>query len=250
MTKYKRTRRTGLIDPLSLHSVYNGYDSLILSDSPVGFWPMQEAGGNVIDISGNNHTGTKVGAGNINYQASGPAGDINSIEFPGITATGFSVANNVAWSSGSFTIEGWVYLDSLAVYPFWLAKQRTSSFHEHSAAIHYTSGYQAVVTQSSDVAWMSALSSSTPLFETWLHQVVVMDATIPSLTVYVNGVVVAQDTTTSGSRSSAGTGVLGLGYRPGLNGDNYAMKGRLTMLAFYDYTLTPTQIANHHSAMQ
>ncbi|MCA9343299.1 hypothetical protein KC950_04815, partial [Candidatus Saccharibacteria bacterium] len=63
----------------------------------------------------------------------------------------------------------------------------------------------------------------------------------------VDGVSVGSAGSSSGTRASNSSGLLSIGHGPAVAGRSW--NGRMAMVAFYNYVLTPTQISNHYSAM-
>lgn len=81
------------------------YLDLVLADEPAAFWPMQEASGNLIDVTGNGHTLVPAGSGHA-YGADGPVEGVAAV---GVSGSGhWQAASAAAWSSREFTLEAWV----------------------------------------------------------------------------------------------------------------------------------------------
>lgn len=84
------------------------YLALVLADEPAAFWPMQEASGNLIDVTGNGHTLVPAGSGH-SYGADGPVEGVAAV---GVSGSGhWQAASAAAWSAREFTLEAWVRFD-------------------------------------------------------------------------------------------------------------------------------------------
>lgn len=231
------------------------YPDFVMADGPAAFWPMQESSGDLQDVTGNGHTGTKVGSGGVTYAASGP-GPHNAIEFAGSSGVGYSAADANVWSSGSFTAEAWIYLDSSffsgQYARYFIAKHYATTTHEWFAMVEDTGGGRltAQVNNWSDTNYRNKLLASWgPPTTTWKHVVMVYTGGgVNTVTLYVDGTAVVSAGTTSGSRQPNGAGVLSIGHSPAVASRSW--KGRLSMVAFYDYALTADKVAIHYGAMQ
>lgn len=249
MTIYRRDRNTGKIDQ-SAESVAT-YESAVLVDSPVAFWPMQEASGDLVDIVASRDA-ILTGTGSVTYSQSGPGG-LSSIEFPGTGGTHFAAADNDVWSPTSLTVEVWLYLsgDWGAGQRFWGSKHAGSGAYSEWLAIIYGSpsfqSYNQITTTSAtDYRLVDAPVSLTQ--ESWHHMALVYEDPSTTLSTYLDGSFVASDNVGSGTRRGNSSGSFCIGYLPGAP-TTESWKGRMSHFAFYSYALTPTQISNHYSAI-
>lgn len=84
------------------------YELQVLSDQPVGYWKMGDASGSLVDSSGNSRNASFT-EGSPLYQQEDPWGGTDAVGFNG--STFFSVADHNDWSSASFSVEGWFFVD-------------------------------------------------------------------------------------------------------------------------------------------
>lgn len=249
MTDYHRHRVTGKIDQ-SAEKIVN-YEDIVLADSPVAFWPMQEASGDLVDVVAARNA-VLTGTSTVTYSQSGPGG-MSSVEFPGTGGTHFSVNDNDVWSPDSLSAEAWLYLsgDWGAGQRFWGSKHAGSgAYSEWLGLIYNPPSFKSYnqITTTSATSWRLVNASVSITQETWHYMVFTYDNSTTTLTTYLDGNFVASDNTGSGTRRGNSSGQLNIGYLQGTGGTE-AWKGRISHFAFYDYVLTSTQISNHYSAM-
>lgn len=87
------------------------YQREVMRDTPRAFWPLQDASGNPVDVSGNGLNMTTI-VGTPDYRQTGPFGDDYSI----LTASGESIATSTQVSvvQNDFTMEMWLYIEAVA----------------------------------------------------------------------------------------------------------------------------------------
>ena len=228
------------------------YEHSVLLDGPSAFWPMQETSGDLTDVTGNGYVATKVGSGGVTYLADGPSASVKSIEFAGSSGVGYSAADNNLWSSTNFTVEGWIYLASsfFGAQParYFLTKHSSGVANEWFTMIENASGRRIIaqVCNTADTTWANKIDGPTWGAEsTWYH--VAWSLSSSTVTLYVNGAPVGSSGGYSGSRATNASGVLSIGHGPAVAGRSW--NGRMSMVAFYDYTLTQPQIQAHYEAM-
>lgn len=229
------------------------YSTVVLGDSPSAFWPMQEASGDLADITVGARTATKAGSGGVTYAVGGPAPGVKAVEFAGSSGVGFSAADDALWSTTNFTVEAWAYLGAsffsgqYARYVF--GKHAGGVTSEFFVQVEDTAGGRltAQVPNSGETNWANKLLGSWgPPTGSWHHIVMVLSGS--TVTLYLDGASVGSSGSSSGSRRGNSAGVFGIGHNPAVA--SRAWKGRITMAAFYNYALTSGQVTKHYGAMR
>jgi hypothetical protein len=227
------------------------YEQIVLADSPVAFWPMQEASGSIIDSLAS-RSGASVGSAKT-YQQSGPVTGVNSISFDGSSSSGFSVADDNLWSSTSFSVEGWVYMSSAFLsgqsLRYWFAKEYSGYNEWQMMVSDYGGGairHAGAVKNTIDTAFAQTDDPTNRTEQTWYHVVCTFNGSSTGVILYINGSQV-DASAGSGSRRPNGSGVLTIGWSPDVAARSW--KGRLSMIAFYSSVLTPGQVLAHYQAM-
>jgi hypothetical protein len=222
----------------------NPFSSLILSDSPVAYWKLDEASGTMmIDSTANAHNGTYTAVG-ITYQAVGailPNPDY-AVAFNG-TSGASTVANSAALNPPAVSAEAWIYPTSYAnSYARILDKGGDCDGGGYDLEFNAVSlnGVRWVIW---DVSSPNNLDSDAvvPLNQ-WTHVVGTFDGT--NMKMYVNGVLQSQHPTATMSVNSQ---ALTIGVENGTCTQNY-FPGTLDELAIYDHVLTALQVARHYHA--
>jgi hypothetical protein len=225
------------------------YYSAILADSPVAFWPLDEASGTTaFDQSGNGFNGA--------HQNTPTPGILGPI--PGLTATDFNedqteyttVATNalmhVANGNNAWSLESWFrsqtfgagdFRDPAILCPvydgtrvdfllgFWNGVGVTNK-----ASVNFFAGG----------AWQTCLGTTALNDQVWHHLVGTYDGT--DLQINVNGNV--ENTVTTGADPTAGTGDILIARKWDLVTSVHA---KLFGLAIYDHKLAQDRIRAHHA---
>jgi chitodextrinase len=192
-------------------------------------------GTTVTDLSGNNLTGTIVGA---TWTTQGKYG--NALSFNG-TSSYVDLGNPTALQlTGSMTLEAWV-------------KAAASSTNDGQviAKSNDSSGWQLKTTSDTGVATFGAsvtnssgvrakrFSTTTPSLNVWYHVAEVYNATAKTLDIYVNGVL--NDGSLQGTVPAANLNALvnaNIGRRSG----GYYFNGVIDEIRIYNRTLSATEI--------
>ena len=209
------------------------YALVVLADRPTLYWRMNETGGTVVaDASGNGHPGTLVGGA---WGVPSPLDDGTALHLQftdSITTPSFASAQ-----TAPFTVECWLNRYGLAAPVLWegvFAKTTNSGwgdgfgmfFHQAPKPWH---------------AWVGNYSTQYVPFDmntgVWVHFVMAYDGT--TLRVYLNGLLVGSAAVTSPPISNAAS--LAVGNFVGSN----PYRGDIDEFAFYNYALSPEQIATH-----
>jgi hypothetical protein len=234
------------------------YISEVLADTPLGFWPLDEAGGTTAtDISGNARHGTYVNPGSIVFRDltremdEGNAGDVlldntgGNLGYVQVPGTGLETA--------SFTVEGWCKspfqdFDGGAVgVLFSMSKagvRRWSLLHDVSTTRRWFAAVTGAVSPSMfyPVGGPGGMGN----FD-WYH--VVLTFTASTFEFWVNGELVASNAV--GILTTTGTDfIIGADLQNLANGWGQSVRGPggVHMVALYDHVLTETRIKAHYNA--
>lgn len=216
------------------------YQTVILADGPWGFWPL---GSNANDISGNGRNGTTNGG--VTYSQGSllnPSADMSgaSALFNGsngyisLPTTGLP-SGNAAWS-----LEGWASP---------LSGSLDNNYHTITGFGTYGTQYQMadMPVHASGLIFsgfaFDSNSTRAPVGAGIPYHCVVTWDGVQTATIYLNGV---PATTVTGHALAVVIGSASIGRNPSNSQDWFS--GYIQNVAFYTYTLTPTQVLNHYLA--
>lgn len=207
------------------------YRAKLLADSPLAYWRMNEASGNLVDSSGNSKTATAAGTA-ATYLAPSlvPNENDRSIRFADNTNR-FDAGDDADFELQTFSVEAWVYrtgttpstqniMSKWATDGWRFSLLNTGTFRFHLR-------FNALTAD-------SILAANTPYH-------VVATVTPTTINLYVNGVL---DGTGAGATINYATETVMVG-----NDNNLAtgFVGILDEVAFYTTELTAVQVANHYN---
>lgn len=219
-----------------------GYDSVILSDHPIAYYPLNEASGKTaMDASGNKNNGTFQGAVELNHRA--PYGIKTAIKVGGSGYLASPLLSNI----GVFTLEVWANFTSQSGCLFAIASEALLANEAFQAAYFATTGnsYNAIFNTNQSQAG-TAGTWGQGFGEKFYHYVwsFALDATN---IFYVDNASFGASASTAAIDSGYvtwGAGNVSAWYNS--NGDY--VYGLLAKAAIYDYILTPEQILSHYNA--
>lgn len=221
------------------------YDSVVLADSPVGYWKLNDTSGTTaVDSSTNANNGTYHG-GFILLGANGIAnlsggvllnGTSGYISVPAISAYNVTTA----WS-----VEGWAMINSLPnASPNFITEMFTGGSNPVSFGLGInvdgSNSGAFEVSYYTGSSWQSALG---PQYYINLPVYLVGTYDGTNLNLYINGVLVVTATPAAHVASNDGL-VLGAGN----TGTNGFLKGILSSVALYNTVLTAAKIRAHYLA--
>ncbi|WP_168118835.1 LamG domain-containing protein [Paenibacillus sp. HB172176] len=241
---------------------YSSYDSAVLADDPVGYWPLSPSEDEDQTSSGLDGTFTGSPAATTL-----PNGD-DAVVFNGVDQY-FTIPDHdllEVTTTGILTIEAWMRPDTLQFtdsegsgYVHWMGKG-TSGQHSWVARIYnYTnaenrpnriSGYSFNLTGGLGAGsyFQDAIAAGE-----WIHYTLVINTVDTSATyptgytkLYKNGVLRDTDSLT-GYSIVPGNGTAPM--RIGTRDFNSFFEGAVGKVAVYDYELTAAQLAAHYAAM-
>ena len=224
------------------------YQSAVLSDNPLGYWPLDLTDPNApdgiaTDLSGNGNYGAYEGITPSGNLVAGPAPYItNAVSFNGSGYVYLGSGNNPNYLNftGPTTIEAWAQVASLspAALGDIVAKGYDGDYYDQEIALRQDAsgnpyyGYFGT-------GGVSGGQQNT----SWVYLVLANDGANDNL--YINGVLVASspDTTGSISFSEFVPWAIGNGTDAG-NGRTF--NGNICQVAIYNYGLSQSQVLNHY----
>lgn len=209
----------------------------IMLDSPVGYWPLDEASGSTAnDRSGNGRNGTPtVGV----TPHPGHAG-MRAYDFDGGSGHNVSIAHNAALNlTTDLTVEWWFYLDTF-VSNAGMGKSLAWRFD------HGTDGIYFYLEQNSGSFWRYARLGMASYTGAVHHVVASFDSVANTFAFVLDGVVTAPVATggPTGTRGTSDTSALLLGQYP-LFG---TIDGRMWDVALYNTVLSAARAKVHYQA--
>jgi hypothetical protein len=236
---YGRQRRPGRTRiPGALLAAPGDYQSIVLADSPVAFWPMQDTSGDLVDIAGT-FDASPAGSGH-SYEQTGPSATVKAVTLDG--SNSFTVADDDVFSPDSFTLETWLYFSSSGIR--WaMSKRPNSSSGSYEYHLLWVSDVWALEMGTGSASFLEVIASDANPYDRWRHVVGTYDDATGTGNLYIDGVLGGTDTS-SGSRVGNTAATLQIGAQL-----STSFTGSMSMTAFYDYALTGAQVATHHAAM-
>ena len=220
------------------------YPAEILSDSPLGYWELDETSGSTAaDSSGNGNTLT-IGGG-ISLDQPPLITEGGCISVPGLA--NLSRSGSLLSGENDATIECWVDLDDVTDY----ATIIDFGGSGNGLSIQVEDGvvYGVHASGGSPIVVSSAVSTGTTY-----HVVLVLDTVNDTLTLFVNGSQVDQVADTENSASGTGDTGIGGTQQNTLRHDGTIssgaptdeMDGRIDEVAVYGAALSSTRITAHY----
>ena len=229
----------------------SAYESAILADHPIGFWPLDlsvdtnvNSGGFYIasDLSGNTNAGQYLYAS----AAAGPTAYItNAVSFDGqLTYVDLSPGSNTALLNfgGRITMEAWVQPATTQPTSGWgdiIAKGYDGSQNNDELATRVSGGNFFVGTYGTAGSVGAAYTATT----NWTYLVTTWDGT--NWNIYVNGALKATSPDTVGALNFSDHWAIGDGT---VSGNGRLFPGNICQVALYTNALTPNQVLSHYFA--
>jgi len=232
----------GLLYSASKRTLLSGalaYQSMILSEQPVGYWRLGETSGLYADLSGNGvnlsiNGGVTRGVTGLLTGNADPATSFN-----GTTGyLSYSTMPPQLSSVGAVSVEAWINPNS------WLDFSGRAIARQDGQA-QYTMLVQngALVFNwfGSDLAWHAIQASNVLSLNAAQYVVITRDANL-NVRFYVNGILVGVPTATIAPGPATGGWDIG-----GLSFGQW-FSGVIDEVAVFNYTMTQSQITAHHNA--
>lgn len=211
----------------------SSYSSIILADTPIRYYRLNERSGtSVADLGSQGQNGTITGA--VTLGATGLLANDGDGSYLWDGTTEYITCPSAGISSGSFSLEAWVRLTGLGSVG---ANLYGTIFGLSSTArLLYNTSTGKFLTQQGG----TYLSTGSYALSRVHHVVLVWNGTSESF--WVDGI---QDSTFAASPAPTWTGA----FLVGINSDiaNYAFVGNIDEIAIYNYALSSTQITTHYT---
>jgi hypothetical protein len=152
----------------------------------VGWWRLEENGGNATDSSGNNNTLTETSgtvpavAGKIANGRDFEAGDTEYLEITDASQTGLDI-------TGEITLAAWVKLESNGIDQIAFGKYKRMSGKRAYAMQVYTDNKVYFTLSANGTAYTQAISTSTLNTAIWYHIAATLNQATDLMQVYING---------------------------------------------------------------
>ncbi len=245
---YGRQRMTGKIDSLARTSL-TFKDAVLADSSPAGLWLLNEtnlSGANVWqDTSGNfRHAIDQTDTNNPTPTQTNLAGDLSSCAvFDGINDR-IAVAHNPAFNATMVSVEAWVKAT---------ASLYILSRYDNYASFSVNSFNTWINGTGTGITRYSGGNSTTYTSNTiinngqWHHVVWTYQSGTGGYILYIDGILVDQQTTSGTINSSSYPLVIGTGYQGGTHTVFYP--GSLSGVAYYPgIILNQIQVSSHYNA--
>jgi len=236
------------------------YKTLVMSDTPLAYYYLNETGGTAAaDATGNGNGGSYNGTFTLG-QSGGVSNDPgSSVLFS--TSGGHMDSSVTSGSDGSFlalTMEAWVNFASVSGNQHVMGRTTGNSsysntgsmgivLNDYTAAAHFGMHLNIQGTSSCNdgggdcrIDCGTALSAST-----WYHIAVTYNSS-GNVVCYTNGVQTATASWPSGGVASLSSGFFRVGEWTNSGGSQYPMGGNVQDAAFYSQALSAAQIRNHY----
>lgn len=229
-------------------SAFASYATTVIADTPLIYYRLGESSGtSATDSSGNSHTGV-YSSSNITYAQTGL--------LTGDTATSVAIASGgymdteqislIAPNMGNFSIECWMKSSATSLQVMFGAADSSLLNDNYWMGINSTVGKASFSAKNSANSSGVTTTSSATVNDGQRHYLAgTMNGA--TMTIYVDGSASGTPATWVTGTNLAPTGQLVVGQFGNYNGSlNYV--GNAQECAYYNYALTPTQIANHYTA--
>jgi hypothetical protein len=253
--KREKTRRSltgislsGLLAVISVCTARADYQSTVLSDTPLAYYPLNldvDTGSTASDVSGNGNPGTYVNIYSGFNNVPGPSPYItNGVSLDGLTTyIDLSTGSNPGLLNfaGPITLEAWAQPTSPS-QPLLniIAKGYDPSSTDNEITLRANGGnyYGGTFSDTNGVQGATGGTQST----NWSHVVITHDGSVWRL--YVDGSLVQANANSAGALNWPAPWRIGTGSA---SGANRIFNGNLSQVAMYNYGLSSNQVLNHFS---
>ncbi len=228
-------------DTMDLDSIIPGlhstYETEVLTESPVGYWKLDDAAGVAVDSSVNTNDGNYLNG--VTQQVPGWLLGNDAAEFDGLNDL-VQVPNDASLNPAAITVEAWIRPDSTTgLYDSPLMKTSSSNWTD-GYGLYYNSGNIVFFVNN----WSSVSVAAPVALDQWQHVVGTYSQADGNLRLYINGTEL--DTLAYANPIVHSAGSLHIGQ--GIGSTGYTWDGRLDEVAIYDAALTAGQVSDHYNA--
>ena len=188
------------------------------------------------DVSGNNYNGTLIGSPSYTSNNNG------GIIFDSSAKYGTLPTSGLAFGSGQFAIEVWVYSTGVVTNNVIYASQ--SSNVSGFIALYYVNGLGFALTDFNGSTRITTTHQTAVLQNTWYHVVGIRNAS-NQYVVYVNGVV---STTNSTSSLTLTASAPQIASNPATTGERFT--GTIVSLRLYNRSLSAAEVLENYNAIK
>lgn len=236
-------RALTLTDP-ALVGVRRTYAQIVLSDSPVGYWPLNDPSGSTAYDATGTRNGTYVGSPTYSSNT-GPGGRACYV-FNGSNQR-VSIGSPVVTVTEPLTFEVWLkYTNASMMTP--VSLRSISLNGEVILVITGLSSSNGKVNQFRATGTGSGEYATAANDGTWHHIVVTVNAANNDLILYVDGVARATDSTPGSPTATTSNITLMLGANSSDGTPVQHFAGSMADAAMYGSVLSPTRVAAHYAA--
>lgn len=223
------------------------YTAEVMGDSPVGYWPLDQAYGSSSLDRGYYGEHASV-AGSPTFVTSGPWTGKGAADFPGNAADRLTVDPSTRiWTpsvGGDMSFECWLRWDTTTGFKTAISTQSTDT----------TEAWVGIQVDGDDILGFGRTTShtwvNTPVYtgtvNTWYHVVITTNNTTAKNTLYVNGALVG-DSGTATIRTTRPALIAIGANNDASSGWNLPWRGQLAGVAAYDRILSDAEILSHYN---
>lgn len=227
-------------------SVAIAYSTEVLADSPLTYMKFDETSGTTAaDSSGSSHPGTIAGTPTLNQATVMPAGT-GSYQL-NTTAKRVVVANGAWMNTPAFTIEAWIFIQTLGTsYQAIANRDGGSGTLARGWNLYVTNKKLNAFVGNSGFVPTDHVGTTTLVASTAYHTVMTSDGT--SVKLYLNG---AQEgsTVTSDAYANSGNPIeIGASLSGTPSTHSFSLAGLVDHVAYYGTALSAARIAAHYAA--
>jgi len=224
------------------------YADIVAAMSPDAFWPLQDASGNFVDISGNGYDAAVTGS--PTYENTGPTinGEATSaVGFSGTAQYGVAseaIDDGVTTSTG-MTISLWFKTSDTLANP--VAKKAAG---QYAFDIYLDSSPNIELnTYQTDGASLSASAETSGTYgdDAWHHCVAWVDATTNYIHITLDDTETINNTSPAGTWNAESDSAFGIGA---ISNGNGAYAGDLAFVAYWQRALTSGERATLYSGVE
>lgn len=229
----------------------SAYTTAVNADSPTAFLQLQDddATDPVVD-SADSHDGTVTGS--PTYEATGPGTGVRALEYGANHGGRIAITDHADFSSSDMTVEIWAKNIDKTVWSnaAYIASKDNGTGGTREWWLRATAAdtVEATIGRSGQaiLTWLSASGTVSDL-DVWHHYVFTLNGTTEELRLYVDGVEVGNDTTSSGTRQGDSAAAVNLASRQA--DDDHEWEGAISLFAYYTTELSAARVLAHYNAL-